>query len=369
MKISLRERRTRAGTRTLYLDCYDRGSRRLEYLKLYLTGNPKQDKKTLELAEQIRSKRVTEHAQGEHGFFSPTRQRQDFLEYCRKIAEVQRSPNTRMVWDHAIARLATFAGGVLRFEQITEKYLESFRDYLLGELKRNSAAVYLAKIKSGLLRAVDDKILLQYPARKIKIKLQDSNREFLILAELKKLERTACNNRAVKDAFLFSAFSGLRYSDVRALTWDQVFKAGPHYSINYIQQKTGNPERLPLSRQAGKIIGAQKGSEYSPNITGDINPEAVFKLPAQQTIDKTIKRWAKRAGIGKRISFHTARHTFATMGLTHGVDIFTMAKLLGHRDLTSTQIYAKIVDEKKRAAVDLIPSLDGGKGRGKSKRQ
>ncbi len=114
---------------------------------------------------------------------------------------------------------------------------------------------------------------------------------------------------------------------------------------------------MPLSRQAGKILGSQKGAEYSVRQTAEINLDSVFKLPAQQTIDKAIKRWAKRAGIRKRVSFHTARHSFATIGLKHGIDIYTMSKLLGHRDLSTTEIYAKIVDEKKREAVDLMPEL------------
>ncbi|MBM3789832.1 MAG: site-specific integrase [Acidobacteria bacterium] len=357
MKISLRERRTRAGTRTLYLDFYDRGRRSLEYLSLYLTGNQKQDKRTRELAEGILAKRRLEHVQGEHGFPSPTRQKDDFLAYCRRIGEGKRAANTCMVWRHAVTHLEAFAGGAVAFDRLSEEYLGAFREYLIERLKPNSAAVYLARIQTALHQAVKDKILIRNPGRGVKIRKQETKREFLTLAELKRLEKADCGNQAVKHAFLFSAFCGLRYSDVRALTWSQVYRGGPHYSIDFTQKKTGTPERLPLSRQAGKIIGAQKGQEYSPNVTGEINPDAVFKLPAQQTVDKTVKRWAKRAGITKRVSFHTARHTFATMGLTHGVDVYTMSKLLGHRDLSSTEIYAKIVDEKKRAAVDLIPNL------------
>jgi integrase len=363
VKISLRERKTSAGTRTLYLDFYEHGRRRLEYLKLYITGNQKQDKRTRELAGDILAKRRLEYVQGEHGFPSPTRQQDDFLAYCRKIAQSKRAPNTQLVWHNAISHLETFAGGPVAFDRLSEEYVRSFRDYLLSKLKQNSAGVYLARIQTALHQAVRDKILTRNPGDGIGIKKQETKREFLTLKELQRLERTECGNQAVKDAFLFSAFCGLRYSDVKALTWEKVHKAGPHYSIDFITVKTGSPELMPLSRQAGKIIGTQKGAEYSPNVTANINPDAVFKLPAQQSIDKAIKRWAKRAGIVKRVSFHTARHSFATMGLTYGMDIYTMSKLLGHRDLSTTQIYAKIVDEKKRKAVDLMPSLSDGSGR------
>jgi site-specific recombinase XerD len=89
-------------------------------------------------------------------------------------------------------------------------------------------------------------------------------------------------------------------------------------------------------------------------------PDAVFKLGAQQTIDKAIRRWVKRAGIEKKISFHSARHTFATMSLTHGVDLYTLSKLLGHKHVASTEIYAQVVDRKKRQAVEKLPRLSGG---------
>jgi integrase len=345
----------------LYLDFYDHGRRRLEYLKLYLSGNPKRDKRTRDLAEDILAKRRLEYVQGEWGFPSPTRQKDDFLAYCGKIGQTKRALNSRLVWRSAIKQLESFSRGALPFDRLTAEYVRSFRDHLVSKLKQNSAGVYLARIQTALHQAVRDKILTRNPGDGIGIKKQETRREFLTLKELKELERTECGNRAVKDAFMFSAFCGLRYSDVRALTWEKVHKAGPHYSIDFITVKTGTPERLPLCRQAGLILGSQKGREYSPNVTGEANPEAVFKLPAQQSIDKAIKRWVKRAGIQKRVSFHTARHSFATMGISYGMDIYTMSKLLGHKDLSTTQIYAKIIDKKKEEAVDLIPSLSDGK--------
>ena len=101
----------------------------------------------------------------------------------------------------------------------------------------------------------------------------------------------------------------------------------------------------------------------SPKIKSRVNGDAVFKLGAQQTIDKAIRRWVKRAGIGKKISFHNARHSFATLALTNGVDIYTVSKLLGHKSLETTEIYARVIDEKKRQAVGMLPRLNA-KGRG-----
>ena len=96
----------------------------------------------------------------------------------------------------------------------------------------------------------------------------------------------------------------------------------------------------------------------SPRIVNEIAPGVVFRLGAQQSIDKAIRQWVKRTGIDKNISFHCARHTFATLGLTCGIDLYTMSKLLGHRDIASTQIYAKIIDRKKMEAVAMLPTLE-----------
>lgn len=127
--------------------------------------------------------------------------------------------------------------------------------------------------------------------------------------------------------------------------------------MEFIQVKTGEVETLPVSEQAAAILRSQSNAEVSPRIISEVPAEAVFKLGAQQSIDKAIRQWVKRAGVEKRISFHCARHTFATLGLTCGVDLYTMSKLLGHRDIASTQIYAKIIDKKKLEAVAMLPTL------------
>ncbi len=210
MKISLRERKTAAGTRTLYLDYYDHGRRRLEYLKLYLTGNKKQDKRTLEVAHDILAKRRLEIAQENHGFPSATRQERDFLDYCRQIAKTKRTTNTQLVWRHAIVQLEAFAGaGPVAFDRLTEEYLRGFRDHLTANLKQNSAGVYLARIKTAIHQAVRDRILTRDPADGITIKKQTTKREYLTLEELGLLQRTECGNPAVKDGFLHSRGSAI----------------------------------------------------------------------------------------------------------------------------------------------------------------
>jgi integrase len=159
----------------------------------------------------------------------------------------------------------------------------------------------------------------------------------------------------VKQAFFFSCFTGLRYSDVDALTWDKV-KNG---FIEFSQQKTGDAERLPLSDEAKRILKQQEKAEPSPNLRREFAKNSVFFMPTQPVVDKQLKAWAKAAALDKRISFHKSRHTFATLSLSAGVDLYTTSKLLGHKNLQTTQIYAQVVDEKKKQAVSMLPSLKG----------
>jgi integrase len=358
MKITLRSRTTKAGTTTLYLDFYDNGKRWYESLNLYLIGDREQDKQTKRLAETILSQRRLDAAATDNSLPSPNRTKLDFIEYCRNLGETKPSPNTRLVWKNTIAHLEAFADGkALTFASINERFLEAFRDYLLGHVSPNTAAVYLARVKTACRKAVNQQILHRYIGAEISIKKQHRHREYLTFEELRQLEKTPSENRAVRDAFMFACFTGLRYSDVKALAWNQIRAEDGQTLLWFTQEKTKDAESLPLSPQALEILEAQRNSKQSAKIRRSIDKQTVFKLPAQQTVDKALKRWAKRAGITKKISFHVGRHTFATLGLAYGVDLYVMSKLLGHRRVETTEIYAKVIDKSKRDAVNMLPRL------------
>jgi integrase len=358
MKITLRSRTTKAGTTTLFLDFYDNGKRWLEYLNLYLVGDAKQDKETMRLAETILSQRRLDAAATNNALPAPSRTKVDFIEYCRKLGETKPAENSRLVWKRMITHLEAYTGPRgITFGRINDAFLEGFRDYLLTKVSPNAAGVYLARVKTACRKAVSQQILPRYIGTEITIKKQRTHREYLTIEELQQLEKAPIVNQAIKDGFLFSCFSGLRFSDVKALTWDQVRAEGDRTYLKFSQEKTGDAQDLPLSAQALEIIERQRGAKASPKIRKEIKSNAVFMLPAQQTVDKGLKRWARRAGITKRISFHVGRHTFATMALTYGADLYVVSKLLGHRRIETTEIYAKVIDKTKRDAVDMLPKL------------
>ena len=116
---------------------------------------------------------------------------------------------------------------------------------------------------------------------------------------------------------------------------------------------------MPLSKEAQRILKQQETAKPSPNLRRALLKNQVFFMPTQPVVDKQLKAWAKAAEIGKSISFHKSRHTFATLSLSSGIDLYTTSKLLGHKNLQTTQIYTKVIDEKKKQAVSMLPTIDG----------
>ena len=212
----------------------------------------------------------------------------------------------------------------------------------------------MCELRTALHKAVRDGILSADPSVSVTIKKRNKLPVHLSLEEIQLLSKTQCANDQVKAAFLFSCFTGLRYSDVDALTWNNIRDG----YIEFLQRKTGEAERLPLSGEAKRILSKQEAAKPSLNLHRTFPENSVFFVPKQPVVDKQLKKWAREAGITKTVSFHKSRHTFATLALSSGVDLYTTSKLLGHKNIQTTQIYAKVVDEKKKQAVAMLPTLE-----------
>ena len=222
-------------------------------------------------------------------------------------------------------------------------------------LTPKSASDYAGYLSSALNAAVRAGVIGENPFMQLtpkeRIQVPESKREFLTVDEIKSLIATDCPREDVKRAYLFACFCGLRFGDVARMKWGDLVLDGGQWRVTVVMQKTTTPIYQPLSESAMSWL-PERGDASS----GD----AVFgTLPALARINLMLKVWAKEAGVTKHISFHTSRHSFATMMLTLGADLYTTSKLLGHSNVKTTQIYAKIVDSKKVEAVNLLDKAFG----------
>ena len=231
---------------------------------------------------------------------------------------------------------------------ITTNYLQGFISYLEHTgMRRGTVRLYFQKLTCVLHNAYkeelfDDRIL----ARVKRPKKEQGRKSFLTERELKRMMKTPTAEKyaEIREMFLFSCFSGLRYSDVCKLKWSEVKHHNKHLFLEFRQQKTRSSETLPLCPQAEHLL-KRKGHRG----------ERVFHPMSEPTVNKVIKDWCKAAHIKKDISFHTARHTFCVMLLTHDVPIFTVQQLMGHSDIETTKVYADIMSSTKRKAVNRLP--------------
>lgn len=283
------------------------------------------------------------------------RSRYNFLEYfseMEKKRHAQFSEAISITWNRVYENFKIFINGdTIPFSQIDLKLIDNFRLYLLsakrggnktGIISPNTASTYFSVFKAVLKQAfIDGYLTIDLSAKAKSIQGRESRREYLTVEELNTLARTPFDP-IVKRAALFSALTGLRHSDIQKLKWSEVEEFNGGYRLNFTQQKTKGVEYMPISRQAFQLCGERKNNQL-----------LVFAgLPDPSWISKPLERWIKQAGITKHITFHCFRHTFATLQLASGTDIYTVSKLLGHTNVKTTQIYAKVVDEKKEKATE-----------------
>ena len=374
IKVKLREKTISGNRQSLYLDFYpaiphpETGEpTRREFLGMYLFDKDKSptdkqhNKETIQIAEQIRQKR--ENHLNKPEIYTGYEKEQlkikeqgekNFVEYFKSLADKRKASNYDN-WVSAYNYLLKFTKGYLKFADLNEKFFNEFKEYLLTTksnksnkvtLAQNSAVSYFNKVKATLKQAFKDGYLSSDLNSRVQpIKQAEIQRNFLTIEELNSLVKTECNNPLLKRAALFSALTGLRFSDIKNLVWGELeYIEGNGYFIQFKQQKTKGVEMMPISEQAFSLLGERK----EPT-------DKVFEgLVYSAYENKHLAKWIGLAGIEKDITFHCFRHTFATLQLSKGTDIYTVSKMLGHRELKTTQIYAKIIDQTKREAADKI---------------
>ena len=371
--VRLRRKALKNGNASLYLDIYYNGRRSYEFLKLYLVpetnkAEREQNRRTLQLANAIKAKRIIEIQEGTFGFKPLFKEKTLFFEYYKKMCEQRHGAESNgnwRNWKSCLKHLQRYEPNAnITFADIDADWVRGFKDYLEHKamawendkrkrvkdypLSSNSKRSYFNKLRACLNQAFEERIIRINPLRGIEgFKAEESTRMYLTIDEVRKLAHTECEYPNVKRAFLFSCLTGLRRSDVLRLTWNDEQEQSGFTRIIFRQKKTKGLEYLDISPQAAELLG-ERYDTGEPIFADIFTPFAT---------NEAIRRWVLRAGIDKNITFHCARHTFAVMMLDLGTDIYTVSKLLGHRELSTTQIYAKVLDKNKQKAVSMIPEI------------
>ena len=367
IKVTLREKTIANNRKSLYLDYYPAiidektgKETRREFLGLYLHDKPRteilrqENKNAKALAEQIRAKQQLEAQHNSmEGHLLYKQQQTSFLTYIAQMRDVRKGAN-QDVWNVMLEYLNAFCKQEeLLMKSVTVVFCKDFLAYLQTTdsmrskgkpLSQNSVHSYFNKFRAAVKQAFEEGFLTQNPCRGLTVETAETHREFLTLEEVNSLVRTDCEIPVLKNAALFSVLTGLRFGDIESLTWEKVRDTEKGAALHFKQNKTGGMEYQPISAQARAFMGERRAAE-----------SLVFEgLVYSDTTNIRLERWILRAGITKRITFHCFRHTYATLQLSGGTDLYTVSKMLGHKDIKTTQIYAKIVDDKKNDTKDKI---------------
>ena len=345
--------------------------RRKENLNLYLVANPRtplerqQNKETLELAKKIRFEKGQQLLESVEGYRLKKDRDINFLDYFQSYIDSYTKKDIRML-DIALSRFKDFLKETPEYnkfmkrikpEQITRDMVEAYTEYLQTRSVGEGAKSIYARFKKVIKYAVEHDVMAKNPCVGIVIKVDDQQlkKDVLSMDEIQKLIDTHYEheNPNIRRAFIFCLYCGLRFCDVKDLTFKNV-----DYSnklLRFEQNKTkGHSAKsgvvIPLNDGLLKLIG-------EPTDSGN-RDEVIFPLPTYEACLKAVGRWVKRAGIEKHISWHCARHSFAVNILNNGANIKTVASLLGHSGLKHTEKYTRAIDSLKQEAINSLPELD-----------
>lgn len=381
--IKIRYKQLADGNQSIYLDYYKNGKRKYEFLNLYLIPEKtKQDKNkneaTKDVAIAVQSERIVAIQNNKYGFTPKGNNillKSNLIDYIDNIAEEHLSNTGNKHGEYYNFRslklhLKNFRGENIPFSMIDDDFAESFVDYLRSaknqNLHKNKETPYLSqntqnklfkKLNTALKRAVTEKIItgnpLQYISDKKKPKAESGTREYLTIKEVKKLIKTDCKNEDVKRSFLFCCLTGLRFSDISKLKWGDIRENDfGGYQMGFTMKKGKKSVVIQVSDAAMAWLPERKDAK--PN-------DKIFRLSKNELVNPILSDWVNSAGINKKITFHCSRHTAATINLSLGVPIAVVSKLMGHSKIATTEIYAKIVNDAQRKAVNKQNGIFGNK--------
>jgi integrase len=372
--VRIREKVLDGGTISLYLDMYHKGNRKKEGLKLYIIPETTpaaklQNKNTRKLAEQIKAQRILDiQKDGLVDWEKLKKSRttllswlEDFVTCDEKLSPSSVRPK-RNAKDRVKEYLASIGKPDLLLSEVDKEFCRGFVAFLRTckiykgkkTMSDTTARLLMYRIIEAMNKAVVEGLIPSNPFKaldsKEKPKIRTARREFLTVEELKVLIKTPCRYDIVKKAFLFSCFTGLRYSDMKSLRWSEIHTTadGKARYIEHRQVKTKKTVTIPLSDEALRWMPEQQEGIDQVFYELKISPG---------TVEDVLKEWMKDCKIDKHITYHCSRHTAATTLLTLGANLYVVSKLLGHSSIQMTEVYAKIVDQKKVETMNLVNNL------------
>ena len=372
--VRIREKVLDGGTISLYLDMYHKGNRKKEGLKLYIIPETTpaaklQNKNTRKLAEQIKAQRILDiQKDGLVDWEKLKKSRttllswlEDFVTCDEKLSPSSVRPK-RNAKDRVKEYLASIGKPDLLLSEVDKEFCRGFVAFLRTckiykgkkTMSDTTARLLMYRIIEAMNKAVVEGLIPSNPFKaldsKEKPKIRTARREFLTVEELKVLIKTPCRYDIVKKAFLFSCFTGLRYSDMKSLRWSEIHTTadGKARYIEHRQVKTKKTVTIPLSDEALRWMPEQQEGIDQVFYELKISPG---------TVEDVLKEWMKDCKSDKHITYHCSRHTAATTLLTLGANLYVVSKLLGHSSIQMTEVYAKIVDQKKVETMNLVNNL------------
>lgn len=272
--------------------------------------------------------------------------------------ERNHSENTKRVNGTFLNHVNCFAGHDPLLSEVDLDFVMGFTDYVLKHVGVASARTYLQKLHALMQDAVWEKYVETNPMPPMRRLLPHANptrRNYLLRSEVQQLSRTGCLHRSTKMGFLLSCYTGLRLSDIETLRWEHVVMMGEGYCIRKRQVKTHVPVCVPLCSDAVALLQELHPGEPMPN------EGPVFKMMSRSVIATDLRQWTTDACIGKHVTFHVARHTFATLCITAGIGIYQVSQFCGHTDVSTTEHYVRMVDDARREAIGLFDKMMAGK--------
>ena len=341
-------------------------NRRKENLQLYLIAKPRtpverqQNKETLELAAKIRAEREQQFKESMLGYRLKKDRNINFLDYYEAYIDSYTKKDLRMI-KIALNRFKDFLKEhyplyefSIKPDLITKEMMERFVEYLQSRSVGEGAKSIYQRFKKVVRYAIDHEVMLKDPCKGVVCKVDDQvlRKDVLSMDEIQALIQCHYENENpnVRRAFILCLYCGLRFCDVKDLTYKNVDYT--NRLLKFEQNKTKGH-----SAHSGVIIPLNDGLLSLIGEAPKDLSSSIFNLPSYESCSKSVKRWVKRAGINKHISWHCARHSFAVNILNNGANIKTVASLLGHSGLRHTEKYTRAVDKLKSEAINSLTEL------------